>query len=132
MSGIAYLRNGIKPGPKPTYFDIQPEMQSGESKTSKTPVIPAESYQPYRAPLIPSAAQVPHTRLVLGLKPSLFSIRTGIDPGPMHQNASQGYGRHQRKGLAYKLDGKDRTIGPLLVQADSAYAGLNSRLPIPK
>jgi len=131
MSGIAYLRNGIKPGPKPTYFDIQPVMQRGEAVTSKTPIIPRD-YKPFRQPLIPSAAQVPHTRLVLGLKPAPFSIRTGMDPGPMHQNAHQGYGRHQRKGLAYKLDEKDRTIGPLLVQADSAYAGLNNRLPIPK
>lgn len=130
MSGIAYLRNGLKAGPKPTYFDIQPEMQRGQALTSKTPMIPRD-YKPYRASLIPSAAQVPHTRLVLGLKPSPFSIKTGIDAGPMHQNASQGYGRHQKQGLAYKIDGKDRTTGKLLVQSDSSYAGLNNRLPIP-
>jgi hypothetical protein len=130
MSGIAYLRNGIKTGPKPTYFDIQPEIRIGEPPSSKTPMIPRD-FKPFRQPLIPSANQVPHTRLVLGLKPAPFSIRTGMDPGPMHQNAHQGYGRHQNKGLSFKLDGKDRTAGKLLVQADSAYAGLNNRLPIP-
>ena len=129
MSGIAYIRNGVKPGPKPTYFDIQPEMQRcAESKVSKTPMIPLD-YKPYRAPLIPSAAQVPHTRLVLGLKPSPFSLKSGIDAGPQGSGAHQGYGRNQKQGLAYKVDGKDRTTGPLLVQADSMYAGLNNRLP---
>jgi len=133
MSGIAYLRNGIRPGPVLTYFDIQPTMARIEPNMveRKVPIIPKE-YKPYRAPLIPSAAHQPFSRKVLGLKPHPFSIRTGQDAGPMFQNASQGYGRHHKKGLAYKLDGKDRTSGPLLIQADGLYAGLNNKIPLPR
>ena len=130
MSGIAYLRNGVKTGPKITYFDIQPEIQRAEAITNTTPIISLD-YKPYRAALIPSAAQVSHTRLILGLKPSPFGIKTGLNPGPTYQNANQGYGRNQRRGLAYKLDGKDRTVGKLMPQA-GVYAGLNNKIPLPK
>ena len=30
MSTIAYMKNGIKPDPMPTYFDIQPTMVRGD------------------------------------------------------------------------------------------------------
>ena len=135
MSGIAYLRNGVRPGPQPTYFDIQPTVVRAEPKMveQRTPLIPKEyTRYAYRAPLIPSAAHQPHTRKVLGLKPHPFSIRTGQDPGPMYQNAQQGYGLHHKKGLAHKLDGKDHTTGRLLVQADGLYAGLNNKIPLPR
>ena len=132
MSAAAYLRNGVKAAPKPTYFDIQPPFLVSENKLPpKTQLIP-RTYDPYRLPLIPSATHPHHTRQVLGLKPYPFSIRTGIDGGPRsNANANQGYGRHQRRGLAYKLDGTDHTKGPLLKQADSTYAGLNNRIPLP-
>ena len=130
MSAAAYLRNGVTPPPKSTYFDLQPIAQRAQAVDGKVPAIPRE-YKPYRPPLIPSASHVPHTRLVLGLKPYPFSIRTGIDPGPVHHSASQGYGRHQKKGLAYKLDGKDHTQGKLMPQADSTYASMNNKIPLP-
>ena len=129
MSGIAYLRNGIVPGPKPTYFDIQPAFGRGEPTTAK---MQETKWEPFRQPLIPNAAQIPHTQLVLGLKPSPFSMRNGIDAGPMYPvGAHQGYGRHQNPGLAFKLNKEDNTTGKLLVQADSTFAGLNSRIPLP-
>ena len=132
-SGIAYLRNGVRPAPMPTYFDIQPTMLRAEPKMvqQRTPLIPKD-YKPYKAPLIPSAIHQPHTRQVLSLKPHPFSIRTGQDPGPMYQNAHQGYGRHHKKGLAHKLDGHDHTTGPLLKQADGLYAALNNKIPLPR
>ena len=133
MSLAAYLRNGVRPAAEPTYFDLQPRMMRGTEETmqANVPLVPRTS-DPYKNKLIPSATHAHHTRQVLGLKPYPFSIRTGIDPGPRsNANANQGYGRHQRRGLAYKLDGTDHTKGPLLKQADSTYAGLNNRIPLP-
>ena len=70
--------------------------------------------------------------MILGIKPTPFSKFTGISPGPRSSGLiPQGYGRHQKQGLAYKVDGHDRTQGKLLIQADSSYAGLNSRITVP-
>ena len=134
MSVIAYMKNGIKPGPMPTYFDLQPSMTRSvpETLVRSIPKLPHKYEGPFIAPLMPSASMPSHTKQVLGLKPSPFSIKTGIDPGPRSVKVcSQGYGRHQNKGLAHGMTGKDKTSGPLMPQADSNYAGLNNRIPLP-
>ena len=117
MSLAAYLLNGVRPAAEPTYFDLQPRMMRGSEETmqANVPLVPRTS-DPYKNKLIPSANHPHHTRQVLGLKPYPLSIRTGIDPGHRYSgvNAHQGYGRHQRRGLAYKLDGTDHTKGPLI------------------
>ena len=135
MSTVAYLRNGVK-GDAISYFTIQPSINFTPENaliTNKVQQIPI-SQETFSLPLIPSAVHQPFSRKVLGLKPSPFSIRTGMDPGPKFQGAKalQGYGRHQNKGLAFMLDGKDHVSArPLLVQADSSYAGMNNRIPLP-
>ena len=132
MSSVAYLRNGTKAAPKQTYFDLQPIMQNGVNDiASKVPMVP-EKYEPFIAPLIPSAIQQPSTRQVLGLKPG--AIRSGVGQGASWQGvtAHQGYGRNQKPGFAQGLSGKDHLGGGLLVQADSQFAGLNNRIPLPQ
>ena len=134
MSIAAYIRNGVRPGPKPTYFDIQPTMMIGSNETAaQIPKIPLRQKDVFILPLMNSASMTSHMRQVLGTKPYPFSIKTGIDPGPRSGKVcSQGYARHQKKGLAYMIDGKDHvSAGPLLVQADSSYAGMNNRIPLP-
>lgn len=134
MSSVAYLRNGTKAAPIQTNFDLQPVMQSSDNLVArKTPMIP-EKYEPFSAPLIPSAIQQPSTRQILGLKQTPFSMRSGVDQGDRWQgvNAHQGYGRHQKPGFAQGLSGKDHLGGDLLIQADSQFAGLNNRLPLPQ
>ena len=130
---FAYLRNGTKAAPKQTYFDLQPVMQSSANLVAtKVPMIP-EKYESFIAPLIPSAIQQPSTRQVLGLKQTPFSMRSGKDAGHPYEGvkAHQGYGRHQLPGFAKGLSGKDHLGGDLLIQADSQFAGLNSRIPLP-
>ena len=135
MSAIAYMRNGIKPAPMPTDFDLQPSMTRSVpgSLVKSIPKIPNRPSEDIYIPkVMPSAAMPNHTRQVLGLKPSPFSIKTGIDPGPRSGKVtSQGFGRHHNKGLAHMITGKDKTSGPLMPQADSNYAGLNNRIPLP-
>ena len=135
MSVIAYMKNGIKPGPIPTYFDLQPTIIRGDAQRatksiSKIPNKPSDDI--YIPKVMPSATIHDNSRKVLGLKPYPFSIKTGIDPGPRSGKiCSQGYGRHHNKGLAHMITGKDHTEGKLLIQADSTYAGLNNRIPLP-
>ena len=134
MSAVAYLRNGVKAGPIPTYFDISPQVgfTSTKGAPSITPQIPKKPPKYNVMPLIPSAVHQPYSRSVLGVKPTPFSRFTGIDPGPKSSGLiPQGYGRHQKQGLAYKVDKYDRTQGKLLIQSDSSFAGLNNRIPVP-
>ena len=135
MSQVAYLRNGIQPGPAPTYFDLQPQWtRSTYEPAASPPAMPRVSPDEwYRPKLVPAATHQHHTRQVLGLKACPFSRRIGKDPGHRFAgvNAHQGYGRHHDHGLSHKLDGHDRTAGVLLRQADSTYAGLNNRIPLP-
>jgi len=135
MSGIAYLRNGVK-GEAVNYFDIQPKMMRGEPEmvAKKVPVLPNKPVGAFRMPLIPSAVHQPFDRKVLGLKPSPFSIRTGMGPGPRSVGQAHfGHGRGHPKGLSHMLNGKDNaTKGLLLVQADSTYAVMNNKIPVPQ
>ena len=131
-SQAAYLRNGINAGPVPTYFNLQPRFGSVEHTQPK--VQKTYTYAPYHPKLIPSAIQENHTRQAISLKPTPLTRRTvqALDNHTAGITAHQGYGRHQNRGLAYKMNGRDTTRGPLLVQADSTYAGLNNQLGIPR
>ena len=130
----AYIRNGATATPQHTYADIQPTFISRTDMAIdalRPPPIP-KVYEPPRHKLIPSAIHEPQARIVLAMKPPPFSINSGKDPGPRFPvNAQQGYGRHQKKGLAYMASGVDKTGGPLLKQAHTFYAGLNNPIPLP-
>lgn len=130
---FAHLRLGIKPQPRKSYADLQPTViqTANERFATSTPVVP-RIYDPPRYPLIPNAIQQHHARVVLPLKPYPLSLKSGKDPGATNPvDAKQGYGRRQKRGLAYKADGIDHTSGPLLKQAHTFYAGMNNPIPLP-
>lgn len=129
---FAYLRNGVPAGPTPTYFELQPRY--GTVEHTQPRVQKTYKYEPYHPRLIPSAIQEHHTRKVLSLKPTPLTRRSGqgLDNFTAGITAHQGYGRHQDRGLAFKMNDRDTTKGPLLKQADSTFAALNSRLGTPR
>ena len=63
MSIAAYIRNGVKAGPKPTYFDIQPSMTIGSNETAaQIPKIPLRQKDVFILPLMNSASMPSHMR----------------------------------------------------------------------
>ena len=134
MSAAAYLRNGVRPGPLPTYFDISPSIGFTNKLEAPSVMRPIpKNHPPINVlPLIPSASHQPYARKVLGVKPTPFSRFIGMNPGPTSSGLiPQGYARHQKQGLAYKVDKHDHTQGKFLIQSDSSFAGLNNKIPVP-
>ena len=130
----AYLRNGVKAGPLPTYFDITPTIGFTNRREAPSVVKPIPKNPPpiNVLPLIPSASHQPYARKVLGVKQPPFSRFIGTDPGPKSSGLiPQGYARHQKQGLAYKVNKHDHTQGKFLIQSDSSFAGLNNKIPVP-
>ena len=128
-STAAYLTSGIRPlGPVPTYFDLTPQAGFTIPANNGLPSPPPEAYIPS---LVTEAVQRPHTMKVLGCKPepnTLLIGRIPVSDAGTHR-AHQGYGRHQRRGLAF--DPRHPVDGPLMPQASSFYAFMNSSIPLP-
>ena len=123
-------------GPAPNYFDLNVKRAAARVAM---PVARGDDFprnhQPYRNLVLPQAGYENHARKVLSLKPyprPVVSHPAGLAPMTAGMVAPQGFARHQAKGLAYMIDGKDRTKGPLAKQADSQFAALNSSIPLPK
>ena len=135
-----YLRTGLdRLGNIPTYATMMPTAHPTSAHPQKR--MPRQQEEPYIAPILSNAIHRPHTMKVLGKKSNLDLVKH-VKPliSPMAGiDAHQGYGRAQKKGLAYDpfrpigiASGGPFVTGKLLtLQADSQYAGLNNRIPLP-
>ena len=121
-----------KGGPRPGVMELQTPCLPYRSNSQASALTYPRIYQPFRAPLIPSAAQEHHTRKVLSNKPYFVpSATTGVAKPRHILKAPQGYGRNQSKGLADRADGIDHRVADtatLLIKANSNYAALNSTI----
>ena len=85
--------------------------------------------------LIPSAFNPEHTHKTRGLKPYPRPIAT-MGQGLTNDTAGlfphQGYARHQKRGLSYMQDGRDKTIGRAVTPPDSQFADRDNKLGLPR
>ena len=129
-STAAYLTAGLRPlGAEPTYFDLLPQAGSTMPTTNGLPSPPPDPYIPA---LVTQAVQRHHTMKVLGCKAEIDAVRIGrvpVSDAGTHV-AHQGYGRHQRHGLAF--DPRHPLNTPLMPQASSFYGGMNNQIPLPQ
>ena len=116
-----------------TQFDILPRfgmIENTQPKVQKT-----FKYSRFIPKLIPSAFHPEHTHKKLGLKPFPRPVRSS-GQGPTNDTsgltAHQGYAKHQKKGLSYMQDGKDKTIGKAVIPPDSQFPSQNNKLGLPR
>ena len=83
---------------------------------------------PKPPPLMNNSIQRPHTMKVLGKMNhnSVIIPRPQPVPSTDNMNPKQGYARGQPKGLAYRPECPND--GPIMAQADSALAWMDSKL----
>ena len=122
----AYLRTGLdRLGNIPTYATILP---TAGVFTHIQRRLPRPADAPYIAPILSEAIHRPHTMKVLGKKSNhdLVHVARPFMSTMAGVHAPSFNVRHQSKGLAY-----EKPVGKLTPQADSSYAALNSRIPLP-
>ena len=128
-TSTAYLRAGLDPlGKIPTYATMMPTAHPTPGAVQRRMPLPVDP--PYIAPILNRAIHRPHTDKVLGLK-SNHDLRAFVPSttAPLAGISALSFNvRHQYPGLVYD---PRKSVGKLTPQADSQYAGLNSRIPLP-
>lgn len=123
-----YLTNGITPlGDTHTYFTIQPP--SGFTVDQKNTLPKKCDQDVYRAPIMNEAIRIKTGEKVLGLKSNFDTRKTVDSVAPLLGGITS---RIESRDVQEKITTYKPTIFPLLKKADNQFAGLDSKIPVPK